>query len=156
MTEALSRWILGVAAVSLLLSAAETLVVQEGQRRVLRLAGGLVLLAALLGPVSGLLAWAPELPAGYGGELAALREEYAARQEAELSAVIAEETAAYISDKARELGLSCEAEVELRTGEDGVALPWSVRLNVPYHEELSGWLSDRLEIPAQRQQWQEG
>ena len=54
MIELLNRWIIGAAVVSLAVAVAETLVAQEGIRQVLRLAGGILLVVALLNPVLGL------------------------------------------------------------------------------------------------------
>ena len=50
MIELLNRWIIGAAVVSLAVAVAETLVAQEGIRQVLRLAGGILLVVALLNP----------------------------------------------------------------------------------------------------------
>ena len=51
MMEVLRTWLFGLTAVSLLLALAEALVSQEGIRRVLRLAGGVLMIVVLLQPV---------------------------------------------------------------------------------------------------------
>ena len=156
MIALLNRWIIGAAVVSLAVAVAETMVTQEGMRQVLRLAGGILLLVALLNPVLHL----DEEDMGALLEdsrqsVQELEETYGALRQEQLAAVIAEETAAYISDKTEEMGLSCEVEVEVKEKEDGMLLPGRVRVNIPYHEELSRWLESQLDIPAEQQIWQE-
>ena len=154
MMDVLNRWILGVTVISLALALAETLVTQEGIRQVLRLAGGVLLLAALLNPVLQLRQEGIG-PLSEGQSAQELEQDYAALRQEQLAAVIAEETEAYISDKAAELGLACEVEVEVEEGEDGLPLPVAVGISIPRHEELSRWLETQLNIPAERQIWQE-
>ena len=156
MIELLNRWIIGAAVVSLAVAVAETLVAQEGIRQVLRLAGGILLVVALLNPVLGLgETEMGDLLEDGRQSVQELEEAYGAMRQEQLAAVIAEETAAYISDKAEEMGLSCEVEVEVEEGEDGLALPSVVRVEAPYQEELSRWLESQLDIPAEQQIWQE-
>lgn len=155
MMDLLRMWLIGVTVISLLLSLAETLVTQEGVRRVLRLAGGVLIILTMARP---LLRWAGEIPAislaQYAQETAALEENFAAEQEEMLSALIAEEVGAYISDKAEELGLSCTAAVEVAV-EGGVPLPRAAVLSIPYCEELSIWMARELKIERECQTWQE-
>ena len=75
--------------------------------------------------------------------------------------LIAEEAGADIVDKAAEAGFSCTAAVEVRTGEDGVPIPWSAEIRGTYTEgqrrTLSGQIAADLAIPEERQsyQWEE-
>ena len=48
MMDAVRMWLLGVTVTSFLLSLAETLVTQEGVRRVLRLSGGVLLILVMV------------------------------------------------------------------------------------------------------------
>jgi len=153
--DALRMWLLGVTAASFLLSLAETLVRQEGVRRVLRLAGGILMLLVMVRP---LLRLGGEVPAfsfsQYAEEAAAMTENFSEKQAEELSALIAEETAAYISDKAEQLGVPCTVTVEV-TLVDGVPLPEAAVLSIPYNGELSRWLSQELKIGEECQTWRE-
>ena len=101
----------------MLLTLIQTLVPEGTLRQAASFTGGLVLLAALLGPVLDL-----DLTGMEGGfsrwreEVAQRQEELLEAQESELSARIAAETEAYISDKGEELGLRVTARVETRDG----------------------------------------
>ncbi len=72
----------------------------------------------------------------------------------EMEALIEEECSAYISEKAAQLGLTVKAEIlcEVR---DGVPFPAEVTLDTPYNEMLSDTIAADLDIPYERQHWQE-
>lgn len=153
--DAVRMWLLGVTVTSFLLSLAETLVTQEGVRRVLRLSGGMLLILVMVRPLLGLVGEVPAFSfSQYAEEAAALEENFEQRQEETLSALIAEETAAYISDKAEEMGISCGVTVAVGV-EDGVPLPKAVEMTIPYHAGLSQWLERELKIGEEKQVWQE-
>ena len=82
MMEVLRTWLFGLTAVSLLLALAEALVSQEGIRRVLRLAGGVLMIVVLLQPVVQIdledLSLSLE---AYQQEVETLTEEYAQQQD---------------------------------------------------------------------------
>lgn len=155
MIETLRTWLLGVTAASFLLAAAESLVTQEAIRRVLRLAGGVLLVLVMLRPLLGLAGaeWEPRWEE-YQARQEELTENFAREQQEELAAIIAAEVAAYISDKAEEMGLDCTVTVETGTVE-GVPLPRSVSLSIPRQEALSRWLAEELNIKEDAQRWQE-
>lgn len=156
MMETLRSYLAGVIIVTMLLSLVQTLVPEGTLRQAASFTGGLVLLAALLGPVLDL-----DLTGMEGGfsrwreEVAQRQEELLEAQESELSARIAAETEAYISDKGEELGLRVTARVETRTGEDGVPVPWSADLTGRRSGALEACLAEDLGIPAERQVWHE-
>ena len=155
MMDAVRMWLLGVSVTSFLLSLAETLVTQEGVRRVLRLSGGVLLILVMVRPLLGLVGEVPAFSfSQYAEETAALEESFEKRQEETFSALIAEEAAAYISDKAEELGVPCGVTVAVGV-EDGVPLPKAVEMTIPYHAGLSQWLERELKIGEENQVWQE-
>lgn len=82
---------------------------------------------------------------------AAERAEEEAKQQ--MTAIISEEAVSYILDKAGDLGLELEVQVEL----DENLLPWSVRLQgavSPYAKSrLSGQIETELGISQERQVW---
>lgn len=61
-------------------------------------------------------------------------------------------TAAYISEKAAQLGLSCHPRVEV-TWRDGVPYPGSVTLDMLENRALSAILEEDLGIPPSEQHW---
>ena len=156
MMDLLRTWLFGLTAVSALLALAESLVTQEGIRRVLRLAGGVLMILVLLQPVVrmdlGELHFSPD---ALRQEAEALEEEYAWQQEAALETGIEEELASYIWDKAQALGLSCQVCVTVETGADGIPVPRSVTVTGAYSEDLSEIIETDLGIPREQQNWQE-
>ena len=156
MMEVLRTWLFGLTAVSLLLALAEALVSQEGIRRVLRLAGGVLMIVVLLQPVVQIdledLSLSLE---AYQQEVETLTEEYAQQQETQLSAGIEAELASYIWDKAQALGLDCQVSVTVETGADGVPAPRSVDITGEYSEALSEIIEKDLGVPREQQNWQE-
>ena len=119
-------------------------------------AGGILLLIVLLGPLAGISGGEVAFTsAGLQQEAEALEEQFRQEQQNALAAIIAEEVSAYISDKAQTMGISCEVRVETEVGGEGVPVPVRVRLETPYHPELSAWIEEELEIPEERQIWQE-
>lgn len=155
------QWLLGVTAAALVLALAEALAPEGGAKKVCRLAGGLALLLAAAGPLTGLLD---------GSALTRTAEDWLGRaQSAELEledqadgfylAIIEEETAAYVMDKARELGFDCEAEVTYGYDEEGVPCPWEIAARGAWTQEqrtqLERLLEEELGVPARRQYYEE-
>ena len=152
MMEHVRQWLSSIVVVSLLLSVVQSLVPKGSLRRVASFLSGLVLLAVLLEPLPKLDLEGLELR-GLQEETEKVRRQLEAEQETALKAGIAEQTEAYISDKAAALGLTVQAQVETRTGEDGVPLPWSADMEGGYAEELAQWIEAELDIPRERQVW---
>ena len=156
MIGALREWLASVVTVALLLTLAQTLIPEGTVRRIGSFAGGLILLLALLRPLTG-------------GEPIRLERKFeSCRQEIEdrrqelqqagdeaLAAIIEERTAAYISDKAAELGASVQVRIGTETGTDGIAVPVSAELEGAYSEALSAYMEQELGIPRERQVWYE-
>ena len=148
MMEHVRQWLSSIVVVSLLLSVVQSLVPKGSLRRVASFLSGLVLLE----PLPKLDLEGLELR-GLQEETEKVRRQLEAEQETALKAGIAEQTEAYISDKAAALGLTVQARVETRTGEDGVPLPWSADMEGGYAEELAQWIEAELDIPRERQVW---
>ena len=153
MMAAAREWLCAVVAVTLLLAAAQTLIPEGAIRKIASFVGGLILLVTLLRPVLGAdlerLNW--DLDA-YRAAIEDRRAELEAAGSAELEAVIAEETVAYISDKADALGLAVTARVQVRT-RAGLPVPWAAELTGRRSEELAAWIEEELGIPRGRQDW---
>ena len=153
MMAAAREWLCAVVAVTLLLAAAQTLIPEGAIRKIASFVGGLILLVTLLWPVLGAdlerLNWDLD---PYRAAIEDRRAELEAAGGAELEAVIAEETAAYISDKADALGLAVTARVQVRT-RAGLPVPWAAELTGRRSEELAAWIEEELGIPRGRQDW---
>lgn len=157
---ALRQWLLGVACTALVLAAAEGLAPKGSVKKVCRLAGGLALLLAAVGPLlrldSGLIARAAE---EYWAASQRCEEGLAEKSNLLYQTIIEDNTAAYIVDKAEELGILCQAEVTCSNDENGVPCPWEVTARGVWTKErqaaLSRLLEDDLGIPPQRQHFEE-
>lgn len=159
MMELLRQWLTGVTCAAIIVALADSLMAGGTVRKIGRLAGGLLLLAAVVKPV--LEVDLSVLSA------ASLRLETEAVPAAEMAGVdmmksiIGEEVGAYILDKAAELEISCqEVRVTCAVGENGVPYPESVVVVGSIDQEERAVLSRRIEadlaIPAERQTYQDG
>ena len=142
MIGAVREWLAAVVAVSLLLAAVQSLVPEGNLKRIASFTGGLLLLLVLLQPLEDLTG---SLAAPDFGKYSRTVQD----RQAEL------EQAAYIWDKAAELGLSVTVRVETAAGEAGVPLPWSAEVTGPWSQELSAYMERELGIPQERQVWHE-
>ena len=156
MIDALRSWLLGIVAVALCIALTEQLVSQSGIRRVLRLAGGLLLLMAMFGPlrqISGarwdLSLFQPET------DRETLEQELRESSQGALEQGIEEALTSYIWDKGQSIGADCQVSVTVSTDEAGLPVIGSVTLTGTYHAALSKWLEDDMGIPPEHQIWQE-
>ena len=156
MIAAVRGWVTSIAAVALILTVVQSLVPEGTLRKIAGFTGGLVLLAALLQPALRTDLGRLRLdPSGYGEAIGARAEDLAEAGKEELAEIIAERTAAYISDKADALGLTVTVRVETEL-EAGTPIPASAELRGPYSRSLADWIAEELGIPAERQVWHDG
>ena len=154
------QWLLGVACTALVLAAADSLAPEGSVKKICRLAGGLALLLAAVSPLlrldSGVLSNALER---HQALIQHYEETLAEQNNLFYQTIIEESTAAYIVDKAEEMGISCQAEVTFSYDEDGVPCPWEVTAWGDWTDEtraaLERLLEDDLGVPPQRQHYEE-
>ena len=149
MMEAVRAWLTSVVLVSVLLSAAQSLIPPGTVRKAAGFTGGLIL---VLG------ADLEHLELDFDHYQAAVeerQEELADTQTEAMASIIAEQTEAYILDKAGELGLEVTVRVETRTEGNGIPVPWSAELTGSWSQALASALETELGIPAERQVWHE-
>lgn len=158
--EFLRTWILGVTAAALAVALAQALAPEGPVKRAGRLVCGLVLVLAMVRPVLSLDPQTLADNAARMGSGIQNESELPQADDALMKTLIAEKAGAYIVDKAGELGGTCRAEVEVRTGESGYPVPWSVTvrgsLTAVQRERLTGSIAEELAIPADRQRFEEG
>jgi len=156
MMGALRGWLLAVVSVSLLCAVADALMPPGAVRRVGRLVCGLVLIGAILSPlaeldVDGGQRWLDGYFASVQGREAELEETV----NSQMKVIIEGEYAAYIVDKAAELGLDCTARVECRASEDGLYLPARTEVigstTADTQKKLIQIIAEDLGVPAQSQ-----
>lgn len=153
---AVRSWLLAVIAVSLMCAAAEALMPPGPGRRVGRLVCGLALLSAVLSPLAGLdldggQQWLEDYLSSLDGRTAELEETV----NSQMKGIIEGEYAAYIVDKAAQLGLTCTAQVECQADEDGLFLPVQTRVSGLLSEagrtQLAQAIQEDLGVPPEGQ-----
>ena len=156
MMGAVGHWLRAIIAVSLLCAVADALMPRGGVKRVGRLVCALVLIGAILSPIASL-----DVSEGrrwLDSYLSSVRSREAELEEtvnSQMKVIIEQEYAAYILDKAAQLGLDCDVRVECGLSEDGLYLP--VRTEVAglstagEQEQLIRVIEQDLGVPAERQ-----
>lgn len=148
------QWLLGVVLTAFAGTLARQLAVGAKGQTMVRLTAGLLLTLAILRPLASLRWEAP----GDAGLLEQTEDQTSLsrkNQQQALAAVIEEKTAAYIWDKANELGLSCEVRVTAAAGESGIPLPDAVTITGSYSAALAACIEKEVGIPAGKQTWLE-
>lgn len=151
-------YLMGIVSAAMVVALAQALTPEGAVKKIGRLVGGIVLLLAVVKPLTGLFNdgktvpvadWlAPPVQAEEDGEQAVLKE------------LIVQRTAEYIEDKGHTLGVNCTAQVTVAEGEGGWPQPWSVEIVGSWTGEgrsaLEKTIEEELAIPAERQSfWEE-
>ena len=156
MMAAAREWLTAVAAVTLLLSVAQLLVPPGNLREIASFVGGLILLAAIMQPLLKIDLSDIQLDFSfYQGTVEQRQAELENTQKEKLTSLIEAETEAYISDKAKSMGLTLKVRVTAEADEGGMPVPVRVEITGPWSGGLSGWLETELGLPAERQVWNE-
>lgn len=153
-------WLLSILAAALICALADVLIPKGAVKQTGRLVCGLVLVVAVLGPMARLeledgRRWLEDYFAAVDGR----EEELRSQVDAGMKTIIEQRCAAYIVDKAAQLGLECSVRVECETGEEGVYLPVRARVTGRLSEadraELARLLTQELAIPPEGQSFAE-
>lgn len=128
--EWIKNWLLSVVCAAMATAVAEALSPKGMPKRLAKYAGGLLVLLAVLGPVRKLDSGAiGDAAANLKGRFRGYTEVLASENTEVTKAIIEEETAAYILDKAAGLGMTqCRVEVRCRMTEEGFPAPETVRV----------------------------
>ena len=148
-------WLFGIVAASMALSILYALLPKGAILTAAKCAGSLILILVMLRPLVTLRVEDLELSYDVWEERTVEQTEQLTQDNlSSMEALIEEECSAYISEKAAQLGLTVNAEVlcEVR---DGVPFPAETTLDIPYNEALSETIVADLDIPYERQHWQE-
>ncbi len=150
----LKNWLIGVIAACTALSVCYAVLPKGKFRTAARCSGSLMLLLVLIRPLAQ-TDWSELLNTWdhWQTELETENEKYLGQQNAELSAIIAEKTAAYIEEKAASLGVVCHAQIDCEE-RDGVPFPTAVALDIPYDKRIASLICEELDIPEESQYWQ--
>lgn len=155
MIEAIRGWVTAIVVTTMLLSVMQMLIPDGNLRKISSFTGGMILLIVLTRPLLKLHAEQLDLQLDtYMNSIESCRAELAEEEQDQMEKLIAQTTAAYISDKAETLGVSVSVEVETERGEQGIPIPSAVTVWGPYSIELASYIEKELGIPAERQVWQ--
>lgn len=156
MMVAVRSWLLAVIAAALLCAVADALMPPGAVKRVGRLVCGLVLIGAILSPLAALdLEGNQRWLEGYLVSVQTRETELEETVNSQIKVIIEQRYAAYIVDKAAELGLTCRARVECRLSEDGLYLPVRTEITGSMTADVQGKLirliQSDLGVPAESQ-----
>ena len=156
MIEIIRQWLTGVTCAALMAALADGLMPKGPVKQVGKLVCALVLLCAVLRPVLTLRVSGPgEFLDATWGQADVQRTRLEQHSGSLLKTLIERESAAYIVDKAANLGAVCQAQVECESGEGGVWLPSSARitgqLDNGQRGELTAAIQNELGIVPERQ-----
>lgn len=151
---AVRGWLLALIAASLLCALAGALMPSGGVKQVGRLVCGLTLLAAILQPLAGLdMAEGQQWLADYFAALELRETELEETVDGQMKVIIEQRCAAYIVDKAAQLGAACSARTECRR-DGGLYLPQRVEVTgavpPPLQSELVQIIVRDLGVPEEQ------
>lgn len=156
MIDVVRQWLTGVTCAALLAALAEGLMPKSPVKQVGKLVCALVLLCAMLRPV--LTVKIPDLSHilnATPGEIDQRQMQLEHSNGAMLKTLIERQSAAYIVDKAAQLGLVCRAQVTCAEGEGGTWLPRSVhitgQLDARQQAQLTAAIQNELGIAPEQQ-----
>lgn len=126
MIEFIRQWLTGVTCAALIAALADGIMPKGAVKQVGKLVCALILLCAVLRPVLRLNV--QDFTVGIGTVMGDFQQQHTRLEQtsgAMLKTLIERESAAYIVDKAAQLGLTCQAQVTCVAGDGGTWLPQS-------------------------------
>lgn len=146
--EWMKSWLLAITCAAVIAAVADALSPQGTPKKLVRVAGGLLMLLAVLGPVKKLeSADLADLLAKYQAQYSGYSEALAQANRDVMKDIIAEETSAYILDKAAALGVTdCTVTVTCRMTDEGFPVPETV--TVRGRGSAQAWADLRRAITA--------
>ena len=158
MSELLKNWMISITCACVVSACLESLLPDGRAKCVVKLIGSLLLMGAVLYPLSGLSGRLEEIQA-FGGlvlERESVEEKAVAGGCELLKAIIEERVAAYIQDKATEWGISCGVTIVCRyESESGLYYPDRAEISGTLTSEqktaLSTLIEDEVAIPIRQQ-----
>lgn len=152
--EQLKAWIFAIMAAAICLTVLDALVPKGTIRSIAKMTGGLMMFLVVLWPLTG--GQLPEVFWEYDSCQQNVNDRIDTYQQSylqEMEAIIEEQTGAYISEKAEQMGIVCTVRVETET-ENGVPVPSSVTLNIPKDVDFSRWIEREIGIGEAKQIWE--
>ena len=159
MMDFLRNWLIGITGAAIILALVDCIIPKGSVKQIGKLAGGLVMVVAILRPVLGL---DYEILAGSLANYRYDVRQYSAALDIEnerLKKIIIEDrTGAYIHDKADELGIECSVTVQCRMNANEQFYPASVtvygELTQEQKERLMRIIEAEVAIPEEMQRYE--
>ena len=150
------QWMMGIFAAALLTAVA--MVITPKNKKIVALAGGLIMILAAVKPLGELTYQDISAQiAKYQIKADELRSGINVGNAEIMALIIQEQTEAYILDKAAELGLEIEVEVTTQQASDGWPYPTDVKVTGQLSESdiqrLGRIISEDLAVAPDRQEW---
>lgn len=154
MIDSFRIWLIGLLSVSLILTVLSTLLPEGSVKKIAGVTGGLVLLLIFLRGIVRLDLTNIQLSYDTcAQEITRQMEHYQEKSRSELEELIAQRTAAYISEQAQSLGVSCSPRVQTAWTAENIPVPTAVNMDIPYHAKLEEIIESNLGIKAEDQVW---
>lgn len=157
--DLIRNWLIGITASAMVAALADSVVPDGSIKKYVKLTGGLLIMLTVLQPLGSLdYSDVSEILLDYRIQ----SEAYSAGLETEnvqlIKNIIAEDVAAYIQDKATELGITCEAAVTCVLNEEEMPYPASViiygELEEGQIQTLCGIIEGDLAIAVEDQHYE--
>ena len=154
------NWVVSVSAAGLVFALLLGVLPAGSGRRIVKLAGGIVLTLVIFSPLAKLNP--DDLHWDMGDYKQTQERRLTDMQQASekiTKEIIQEQTGAYIVNKAQALGLSIRVSVTVQKDKTGLLIPdaaiiWGgAALSKEDREQLSAWMADVLGIATRRQDW---
>lgn len=159
MMDLIRNWLIGITASAMVAALADSLVQDGAIKKYVKLTGGLLIMLTVLQPLGSLdYSDMSEILLDYRIQ----SEAYSAGLETEniqlIKNIIEEDVAAYIQDKATELGITCEVTVTCFVNEEEMPYPETViiygELEESQIQALRGIIESDLAIAAEDQHYE--
>lgn len=154
--EFMRNWILSVTVSAMIVAVAESMMPPGTVKKVAKLTGGLVLMLGILQPIVR-MDYEELFLAANGFPSISVEEQETPKtgNEEIIKSIIEEELSAYVLDKAKKLGCSCEVEFRCVPGESGTPIPEAVvvrgLLAESQRRAMEALLAEDLGIPKDHQ-----
>lgn len=154
MIEHIRTWLTALVAVSILISVVQSMIPAGNLRKIASLTGGLLLLIVMIQPLARLdISHFSFDREDYEEKIEQRSNELETDSRKKMKKLIEKKTAAYISEQADNLGISCSVKVTTQVGKDGIPRPVAVSLSCAPSEKLATYIENELGIPRGRQTW---
>lgn len=159
MMETIRGWLIGITATAMIAALAENIAPEGSVKRIVKFAGGLLMIIAMIRPVMHLdFSNLSSILTDYHIDSAGYSKALETKNSQLIKSIIEDETSAYIQDKAAELGIVCEVRVLCRIEDDGNPYPSSAVVSGDLEEtqilKLSRLIEGELAIPAKNQRYE--